>query len=181
MRCVRFRAEQRLVLVNQSAAPPGHHTRRRHDSSPITTYISPTDGNLSRQNTGPPRHCQIYLRIGSARAARGASCLVTCTRRALYVSRSPHVLTSPGNMRQSRSYRSSAARYSSLTLPRINGGVVIPSALKFKGLLKRSSDRGSQYCAMTYQQRLAARGIRCAMSRPGNCWDTPSWRASLPR
>jgi len=38
------------------------------------------------------------------------------------------------------------------------------------GLLHHS-DRGSQYSAMAYQQRLAARGIRCSMSRPGNCWD----------
>jgi len=38
------------------------------------------------------------------------------------------------------------------------------------GLLHHS-DRGSQYGAMAYQQRLAARGIRCSMSRPVNCWD----------
>jgi len=38
------------------------------------------------------------------------------------------------------------------------------------GLLHHS-DRGSQYGAVAYQQRLAARGIRCSMSRPGNCWD----------
>jgi transposase InsO family protein len=38
------------------------------------------------------------------------------------------------------------------------------------GLLHHS-DRGSQYGAMAYQQRLAARGIRCSMSRPGNGWD----------
>jgi transposase InsO family protein len=38
------------------------------------------------------------------------------------------------------------------------------------GLLHHS-DRGSQYGAMAYQQRLAAHGIRCSMSRPGNCWD----------
>ena len=25
--------------------------------------------------------------------------------------------------------------------------------------------------ALMYQQRLAIRGIRCLMSRPGNCWD----------
>ena len=34
------------------------------------------------------------------------------------------------------------------------------------GLLHHS-DRGSQYGAMAYQQRLAARGIQCSMSRPG--------------
>jgi transposase InsO family protein len=38
------------------------------------------------------------------------------------------------------------------------------------GLLHHS-DRGSQYGARAYQQRLATRGIRCSMSRPGNCWD----------
>jgi transposase InsO family protein len=38
------------------------------------------------------------------------------------------------------------------------------------GLLHHS-DRGTQYGAMAYQQRLAIRGIRCSMSRPGNCWD----------
>jgi transposase InsO family protein len=38
------------------------------------------------------------------------------------------------------------------------------------GLLHHS-DRGSQYAAATYQHRLAALGIHCSMSRPGNCWD----------
>ena len=38
------------------------------------------------------------------------------------------------------------------------------------GLLHHS-DRGSQYGALAYQHRLATRGIRCSMSRPGNCWD----------
>src|SRR5262249_30819040 len=38
------------------------------------------------------------------------------------------------------------------------------------GLLHHS-DRGSQYVATPYQQRLVALGIRCSMSRPGNCWD----------
>jgi len=38
------------------------------------------------------------------------------------------------------------------------------------GLLHHS-DRGSQYGAVAYQQQLATRGIRCSMSRPGNCWD----------
>jgi transposase InsO family protein len=32
-------------------------------------------------------------------------------------------------------------------------------------------DRGSQYAAAMYQQRLAARGMACSTSRPGNCWD----------
>jgi putative transposase len=38
------------------------------------------------------------------------------------------------------------------------------------GLLHHS-DRGSQYVATSYQQRLMTLGIRCSMSRPGNCWD----------
>jgi transposase InsO family protein len=37
--------------------------------------------------------------------------------------------------------------------------------------LLHHSDRGSQYGALAYQQRVALRGIRCSMSRPGNCWD----------
>ncbi len=39
------------------------------------------------------------------------------------------------------------------------------------GGLLHHSDRGSQYGALAYQQRLAACGIQCSMSRPGNCWD----------
>jgi putative transposase len=38
------------------------------------------------------------------------------------------------------------------------------------GLLHHS-DRGCQYAARAYQQRLTALGIHCSMSRPGNCWD----------
>jgi len=38
------------------------------------------------------------------------------------------------------------------------------------GLLHHS-DRGCQYAATGYQQRLLARHIHCSMSRPGNCWD----------
>ena len=38
------------------------------------------------------------------------------------------------------------------------------------GLLHHS-DRGCQYAAAAYQQRLAALGIQRSMSRPGNCWD----------
>lgn len=33
------------------------------------------------------------------------------------------------------------------------------------------SDRGSQYTAGQYQQGLTRYGLRCSMSRPGNCWD----------
>lgn len=39
-----------------------------------------------------------------------------------------------------------------------------------RGLLHHS-DRGSQYASEDYQRLLAARGIRCSMSRKGNCWD----------
>jgi len=37
--------------------------------------------------------------------------------------------------------------------------------------LVHHSDRGIQYAAMLYQGRLLAVGVRCSMSRPGNCWD----------
>ena len=33
------------------------------------------------------------------------------------------------------------------------------------------SDRGSQYASEHYQRQLAKHGIRCSMSRRGNCWD----------
>lgn len=33
------------------------------------------------------------------------------------------------------------------------------------------SDRGSQYAAATYQGLLERYGMRCSMSRKGNCWD----------
>jgi putative transposase len=33
------------------------------------------------------------------------------------------------------------------------------------------SDRGSQYAATAYQKALREHGIRCSMSRKGNCWD----------
>ena len=47
-------------------------------------------------------------------------------------------------------------------------------ALSHRGLptgLLHHSDRGCQYAAIPYQQRLRALGIHCSMSRPGNCWD----------
>ena len=47
-----------------------------------------------------------------------------------------------------------------------------------------SSDRGSQYASTDYQALLAARGIRCSMSRRGNCWDNAvveSFFATLKR
>ena len=37
--------------------------------------------------------------------------------------------------------------------------------------LLHHSDRGSQYCSNDYQQMLEANGIRCSMSRKGNCWE----------
>ena len=33
------------------------------------------------------------------------------------------------------------------------------------------SDRGSQYASYCYQVLLSKKGIRCSMSRKGNCWD----------
>lgn len=33
------------------------------------------------------------------------------------------------------------------------------------------SDRGSQYASQDFQRRLAEYGMRCSMSRKGNCWD----------
>src|SRR5216684_894906 len=33
------------------------------------------------------------------------------------------------------------------------------------------SDRGSQYCSDEFQAALAAYGVRCSMSRKGDCWD----------
>lgn len=39
-----------------------------------------------------------------------------------------------------------------------------------RGLIHHT-DRGSQYACGDYQQALAAHGIRCSMSRRGNCWD----------
>jgi transposase InsO family protein len=38
------------------------------------------------------------------------------------------------------------------------------------GLLHHS-DRGVRYAAADYQRALGAHGIRCSMSRKGNCWD----------
>ena len=33
------------------------------------------------------------------------------------------------------------------------------------------SDRGVQYCSKDYQKMLKQYGIKCSMSRKGNCWD----------
>jgi putative transposase len=46
------------------------------------------------------------------------------------------------------------------------------------------SDRGSQYASDHYQRLLATEGIRCSMSRRGNCWDNApmeSFFASLKK
>jgi putative transposase len=37
--------------------------------------------------------------------------------------------------------------------------------------LVHHSDRGCQYASERYQQLLDQRGIRCSMSRRGDCWD----------
>ena len=39
-----------------------------------------------------------------------------------------------------------------------------------KGVIHHS-DRGSQYTSHAYRQRLWRLGMRCSMSRKGNCWD----------
>ena len=39
-----------------------------------------------------------------------------------------------------------------------------------KGLIHHS-DRGSQYCAHSYQKGLRQFGMQASMSRKGNCWD----------
>lgn len=47
-------------------------------------------------------------------------------------------------------------------------------ALQQRGIptgLLHHSDRGWQYTATAYQQRLVQLRIQCSMSRPGNCWD----------
>lgn len=47
-------------------------------------------------------------------------------------------------------------------------------AVKHRGIgkdLLHHSDRGSQYCSDMYQGQLMRHGIRCSMSRKGNCWD----------
>lgn len=46
-----------------------------------------------------------------------------------------------------------------------------------KGVMHHS-DRGSQYASQVFQDKLKEYGMRCSMSRKGNCWDnapTESW------
>ncbi len=42
---------------------------------------------------------------------------------------------------------------------------------KIKNKLLLHSDRGSQYASDSYQKLLKESGIKCSMSRKGNCWD----------
>jgi transposase InsO family protein len=37
--------------------------------------------------------------------------------------------------------------------------------------LVHHSDRGSTYTAHAYRDKLASSGIKCSMSRKGDCWD----------
>jgi len=44
------------------------------------------------------------------------------------------------------------------------------------------SDRGSQYCSQDYQRLLSDHGLRCSMSKKGDCYDNAameSWNHSL--
>lgn len=47
--------------------------------------------------------------------------------------------------------------------------------------LMHHSDQGSQYTSDDFHQLLKAQGITCSMSRRGECWTTPRWRASSHR
>jgi transposase InsO family protein len=47
--------------------------------------------------------------------------------------------------------------------------------------LLHHSDRGSQYASAAYRARLSQQGIEASMSRRGDCYDTPSSRASSAR
>ena len=49
-------------------------------------------------------------------------------------------------------------------------GMAVAARCPEAGLLAHS-DRGSQYAGEHYQRTLAKYGIRCSMSRRGNCWD----------
>ena len=49
-------------------------------------------------------------------------------------------------------------------------GMALAARCPEAGLLAHS-DRGSQYAGEHYQRELAKHGIRCRMSRRGNCWD----------
>ena len=62
-------------------------------------------------------------------------------------------------------------------------GMALAARCPGAGLLAHS-DRGSQYASDHYQRALAGHGIRCSMSRRGNCWDNApmeSFFASLKK
>ena len=62
-------------------------------------------------------------------------------------------------------------------------GMALAARCPEAGLLAHS-DRGSQYAGDHYQRELAKHGIRCSMSRRGNCWDNApmeSFFASLKK
>jgi len=62
-------------------------------------------------------------------------------------------------------------------------GMALAARCPEAGLLAHS-DRGSQYAGEHYQKELAKHGIRCSMSRRGNCWDNApmeSFFASLKK
>ena len=62
-------------------------------------------------------------------------------------------------------------------------GMALAARCPEVGLLTHS-DRGSQYAGEHYQRELARHGIRCSMSRRGNCWDNApmeSFFASLKK
>ena len=62
-------------------------------------------------------------------------------------------------------------------------GMALAARCPEAGLLAHS-DRGSQYAGEHYQRELARHGIRCSMSRRGNCWDNApmeSFFASLKK
>jgi len=76
------------------------------------------------------------------------------------------------------------------TSPRLDRALVVTAlrravALRQPGAeLVHHSDRGTQYTSLEYGALLAARGIRCSMSRPGDCWDNAvaeSFFATLKR
>jgi putative transposase len=70
--------------------------------------------------------------------------------------------------------------------PRMSSDIVI-DALTMAWFRRRPesglihhSDRCSQYASDAFQAKLAEYGMRCSMSRKGNCWDTQStmsWNA----
>lgn len=65
-----------------------------------------------------------------------------------------------------------------LSLSRHNDRYLVLAALKemlAKGYGKKGSilhsDRGSTYCSEEYQKAIEGAGMKCSMSRKGNCWD----------